>query len=145
MKCLLGYTSERLSPTPQDGSFETWICHRFGRRLFGIFFKTYSEKLWGLPCGEWMLILPPKGLSNFLFLLQYRVRSFETEKAPNTNWTSSPYPVEGAGMVYRRMAEAMQKRGGELHLKTPVQKILVENGKVAGVELLPGRVWLATT
>jgi protoporphyrinogen oxidase len=50
--CLFSYAAERVNPTQLDGTFETWVTSRFGKRLFEIFFKTYSEKLWGISCKE---------------------------------------------------------------------------------------------
>ena len=43
---------ERMFPTRDTSSFEGWVTSRFGKRLYTIFFKTYSEKLWGIPCTE---------------------------------------------------------------------------------------------
>jgi protoporphyrinogen oxidase len=51
-RCLAGYARERFRPTSANGSFESWVSRRFGHRLFEIFFQTYSEKLWGIPCAE---------------------------------------------------------------------------------------------
>lgn len=52
--CLLSYSKEWVTPTRLGASpsFEEWVVSRFGRRLFSIFFKTYSEKLWGIKCSE---------------------------------------------------------------------------------------------
>ena len=53
--CVTSYLKEQLRPGFQakdDVSFESWIVRRFGRRLFEMFFKSYSEKLWGIPCSE---------------------------------------------------------------------------------------------
>jgi protoporphyrinogen oxidase len=53
INCLLSYFKEKISPTSTaDGSFESWVKSRFGKRLFEIFFKSYSEKLWGIKCTE---------------------------------------------------------------------------------------------
>ena len=49
---LLSYCRARLSPQPQENSFEEWIVNRFGDRLYRTFFKTYTEKVWGIPCRE---------------------------------------------------------------------------------------------
>ena len=46
------YASGRSGPTQQEDTFEQWVTNRFGRRLFEIFFKTYTEKVWGIPCTE---------------------------------------------------------------------------------------------
>ena len=48
--CVLYYFKETFFPTKQDGSFESWVIRRFGKRLYELFFKSYSEKLWGIPC-----------------------------------------------------------------------------------------------
>src|SRR5262249_35102009 len=42
----------QLRPVRPEVSFEDWICNRFGRRLFERFFKSYTEKVWGMPCRE---------------------------------------------------------------------------------------------
>ncbi len=51
-RCVASYCKERILPTTDDGTFESWVTRRFGRRLFEIFFKSYSEKLWGLECSQ---------------------------------------------------------------------------------------------
>src|SRR5207245_5507658 len=50
--CVLSYLIEKIQPTPQSGTFKDWVVSRFGRKLFETFFKTYSEKLWGIACDE---------------------------------------------------------------------------------------------
>ncbi len=50
--CMASYARQKIKPDPQDTSFESWVVSRFGRKLFNIFFKTYSEKLWGISCKE---------------------------------------------------------------------------------------------
>ncbi|HRX77987.1 MAG TPA: FAD-dependent oxidoreductase, partial [Pirellulaceae bacterium] len=53
--CVISYFNEHLrpeSPRTDNASFESWVVRRFGRRLFEMFFKSYSEKLWGIPCHE---------------------------------------------------------------------------------------------
>src|SRR5262245_13177794 len=49
---LLSYVRWRVRPYPQEETFEQWVTNRFGRRLFRIFFKSYTEKVWGIPCSE---------------------------------------------------------------------------------------------
>ena len=51
-RCVFSYLKEKLSPTQFKGDFETWVTSRFGKRLFEVFFETYSEKLWGISCTE---------------------------------------------------------------------------------------------
>ena len=50
--CVLSFLKARLTPTRQPKSFEDWVVNQFGERLFRIFFKTYTEKVWGMSCKE---------------------------------------------------------------------------------------------
>jgi len=50
--CVLSYVWARCFPRQPERSFEDWVSNRFGRRLFNIFFKTYTEKVWGVPCSQ---------------------------------------------------------------------------------------------
>src|ERR1700737_3325574 len=49
---LVSYLKARLFPIKPEETFEAWVTNRFGRRLFRTFFKTYTEKVWGIPCSE---------------------------------------------------------------------------------------------
>jgi protoporphyrinogen oxidase len=49
---LLSYLKSRLFPVKDERSFADWVSNRFGKRLYRIFFETYTEKVWGIPCSE---------------------------------------------------------------------------------------------
>ena len=51
-RCLASYLQARAAPKRKEESFEDWVSNRFGRRLFELFFKTYTEKVWGVPTTE---------------------------------------------------------------------------------------------
>ena len=51
-RCGLSYLKAQLLKKKPEEDFETWVSNRFGKRLFQIFFKTYTEKVWGMPCKE---------------------------------------------------------------------------------------------
>ncbi len=50
--CVASYLKAKLSPVKNPQNFEDWVTNQFGKRLFNIFFKTYTEKVWGIPCKE---------------------------------------------------------------------------------------------
>jgi len=52
IRIVWSYLQARLHPAPVEENFEQWVSNRFGRRLYEIFFKTYTEKVWGIPCDE---------------------------------------------------------------------------------------------
>ncbi|MCS7211240.1 MAG: FAD-dependent oxidoreductase [Chloroherpetonaceae bacterium] len=139
--CVASYAKQRLFPIQQDGSFEDWVTDRFGRRLFEIFFKTYSEKLWGISCKELDADFAAQRIKKLS--LSEAIKNAFTGGRNNTHKTlvdQFAYPFGGTGMVYERMAAFVQKRGGAVHLRTPVQRVLTENGKVTGIELPDGVV-----
>jgi protoporphyrinogen oxidase len=132
LRCVGSYGCEQLRPTPQDGSFENWVCRRFGRRLFEIFFKSYSEKLWGISCQELDSDFAAQRIKKFS--LSEALKSMFASKHRDQHRTlvdEFAYPVGGSGMVYERMAGAIGERGGSVELKTPVRKVLIESGKVS--------------
>src|SRR5579871_2387086 len=51
-RCMLSYLKARLRPNANPRSFEDWVTNQFGARLFSIFFKTYTEKVWGMSTKE---------------------------------------------------------------------------------------------
>jgi protoporphyrinogen oxidase len=137
-RCFLSYVAERLSPTELKGDFETWVTSRFGKRLFEVFFKTYSEKLWGISCKELD--------SDFAAQRIKKLSLFEAVKnaflggggGHKTLVDKFAYPNEGTGMVYRLMAEGFAKNGGKLKLETPVERVRTVGGKVVGLDLTNG-------
>lgn len=139
--CLLSYGREMASPTAQDGSFEAWVVNRFGRRLFNIFFKTYSEKLWGIPCRE----------LDADFAVQ-RIKKFSLGEAIRTAFGRNgsgrhktlvdqfAYPHGGTGMIYERMASFVKSQGGSVRLGSPVAGVVTEGQRVVGIAERDGSV-----
>ena len=67
-RCLASYAAQRVHRSPPDNkndSFESWVVDRFGRRLFEMFFKSYSEKLWGIPCDQLDADFAAQRIKNF--------------------------------------------------------------------------------
>jgi protoporphyrinogen oxidase len=51
-RCVISYLKAKFHPETDETTFENWVISRFGQRLFEIFFKSYSEKLWGISCQQ---------------------------------------------------------------------------------------------
>ncbi len=119
ISCLWSYGLAKLFYRQDDESFESWVVARFGQRLYKMFFKTYSEKLWGLPCSQ---IDPDFAFRKIrgLSLLQVFKRFF---KKRTTFVDQFAYPHKGTGSVYETIAERFVKNGGVLKLNTPVQDL----------------------
>jgi protoporphyrinogen oxidase len=123
-------------PTPQRGDFESWVTGRFGVRLYQIFFKTYSEKLWGINCSELDADFAAQRIKK-LSLFEAVKNALCKDHAPRhkTLVDRFAYPLEGTGMVYRRMQSAIEANGGRILLHAPVKGVVTRNGTVAGITL----------
>lgn len=143
-RALLSYLREKITPEgPRAGeeTFESWVVRRFGRRLFEIFFKTYSEKLWGIPCGELDADFAVQRIKKFsLFEALKAALSNDRSGKHKTLVDRFAYPVLGTGMVYERMADYVSQNGGSVHLDTPVRRVVNDGMKALGIELADGRV-----
>ena len=139
--CLLSYVWERLHPTKPDGTFENWVRSRFGNRLFQIFFKTYSEKLWGLSCRQLDSDFAAQRIKKLSLYEAIKNAFFGNRKSQHKTLVDQfAYPNEGSGMVYRRMAAFVVQRGGSVNLRTPVKRVLSRDQTAYGIELENGSV-----
>lgn len=123
-RCLSSYLFERINPIDQDGSFENWVVAQFGRHLFEIFFKSYSEKLWGINCKELDADFASQRIKK-LSLLEAIKNAFLNGKGNkhNTLVDKFAYPHHGTGYVYEKMAQKVTEKGNRLFLNQPVYNV----------------------
>jgi len=116
-------------------SFEDWVCKQFGRKLYRTFFKTYTEKVWGIDCknisADWAA-QRIKGLNLYEAVLD-ALKPAKNNKSAKTLVKEFDYPVYGAGMMYERMAEQISAQGGEFLFDTTVKQINVKDGRVESI------------
>lgn len=128
IQVLWSYLMTKISPYKEEKTFEQWVSNRFGKKLFTIFFKTYTEKLWGIPCNqiqaEWAA-QRIKGLS----MVSAIKNAFFPDKSGKikTLIDEFKYPKLGPGMMYEKMAENIEKAGGEIRMNKSVSRINHEN------------------
>ena len=120
--CVLSWFKARLFPVRDPRNFEDWVSNQFGRRLFKIFFKSYTEKVWGMSCKEisadWAA-QRIKGLSlgsaikNALIPQRY---NGDRSHVIKTLINSFRYPRKGPGMMWEACAEKVKAMGGQIHM-----------------------------
>ncbi|MFK8113243.1 MAG: FAD-dependent oxidoreductase [Rubripirellula sp.] len=140
-RCLSSYVHQKLVPPRQTQapSFESWVTSRFGHRLFEMFFQSYSEKLWGIPCHELSADFAAQRIREFSLGAAVLSSIFPNRAQHHKTLADRfAYPIGGTGSVYETMAKRLQNRGGLLQLNSPVAKVLHEGGKVHGVQLISG-------
>lgn len=119
--CTLSYAWARLKPVREPKTFHQWVRNNFGERLFSIFFKTYTEKVWGMSCDEisadWAA-QRIRGLDLAAALLDALKRSAGLNKGgkatAKTLIESFRYPRKGPGMMWEAAAKKITDLGGEV-------------------------------
>lgn len=137
-RCVLSYAWAQVFPRRPAKSFEDWVSNQFGQRLFEIFFKTYTEKVWGMSCKEisadwaaqrikglslakavWSSIFPQRGSENSAQTIKTLINSFR-------------YPRLGPGMMWDAAADRTRAADGKVHMGV----------RVTGIEKLSaGQAW----
>jgi protoporphyrinogen oxidase len=119
-RCLASYAKAKCWPVADPRNFEDWVSNRFGRRLFEIFFKTYTEKVWGIDCREisadWAA-QRIRGLSlgaAILYALKSAPKNKPREQVIKTMVDSFRYPRRGPGMMWEAAAERLTELGGSV-------------------------------
>ncbi|MBD3637976.1 MAG: FAD-dependent oxidoreductase [Crocinitomicaceae bacterium] len=137
--CVMSYFKERIFPVKKDGSFETWVIGRFGYKLYSIFFKTYSEKLWGISCRELDEDFAAQRIKKLSLFKAVWSAMFKGKKNKHKTLVDQfAYPIDGTGMVYERMRDYIESKGNKVLLKSPVKKVNCKGGKVGSIELMNG-------
>jgi len=131
---IMSYINSQINPYRNVTNFEEWISNKFGRKLFHIFFKTYTEKVWGIPCKEiqadWAaqriksLSLGKAILNSIGFLKRGQVTTLIDE---------FQYPRRGPGQMWDSAADLVQKHGGRVKLNSKVSRFIKKGNKIISV------------
>jgi protoporphyrinogen oxidase len=127
------YCRARLSPQPEEKNFEQWIINRFGERLYRTFFKTYTEKVWGIPCSEIRADWAAQRIRGLSLLVAVSNALFGGQQAKSLIEQFS-YPKLGPGMMWQRFMDRIMAGGGEVILHSEVSAILHDHKKITAVE-----------
>lgn len=137
IEIMFSYLRYQLFPYKQEETFEQWVTNRFGKKLFEIFFKTYTEKVWGIPTSEiraeWAA-QRIKGLSLFQAIRNalFRPRGEQIK----TLIEEFHYPRRGPGMMWERVVELIEQRGSKVIMNAEVKQIQRDEDTVTGVEAI---------
>ena len=131
--CMLSYGYAKLRPIPNPRTFHQWVRNQFGERLFSIFFKTYTEKVWGMSCDEisadWAA-QRIKGLSLGSAVINSLIRPFRRKGAARpgqpvikTLIESFRYPRKGPGMLWEECARKVTAQGGVIRMGCKLESL----------------------
>ncbi|MBW4495129.1 MAG: NAD(P)/FAD-dependent oxidoreductase [Oscillatoria princeps RMCB-10] len=129
---VLSYFKTKWQPLKEEDTLEQWVINRFGERLYQTFFKTYTEKVWGVPChhiqADWAA-QRIKGLSLKTAILNALFGSNNAKSLIK----EFDYPVLGPGMMWERFQEKVESQGGQVWLNTGVLKVEREGNRIQSI------------
>ncbi len=143
--CGLSYLRSALLPQRKEHTLEDFLINRFGRQLYFTFFKSYTEKVWGVPCheisAEWGA-QRIKGLSLKAVAVHFLRKTFTpgrsggiAQKQTETSLIERfLYPKFGPGQLWEHVAGLVRAGGGEIRLGVSIDRIHVEGNRIVSVE-----------
>lgn len=124
----LSYLKARMMPFKDRGDFESWVQNAFGDFLYSLFFKRYSEKLWGIECHHLDAAFARQRIKKFNFL-EALLSSLGWKSGKHRTLTEEiDHPVLGAGVVYEKLAEQIVARGGVIRFNARVARLAPREG-----------------
>jgi protoporphyrinogen oxidase len=122
--CILSYLKFKIHPIKNESTFEAWVTNRFGHRLFSIFFKSYSEKLWGISCKDLDADFAAQRIKKLSLFEAIKAAILQPGNTKHKTLVDEfAYPNLGAGAIYTDMATKIKKLGGKIYLNTAVESV----------------------
>ena len=145
LKIGIGYLRARLFPRKDEVTLEDFLINRFGTELYETFFKSYTEKVWGVPCNHISAAWGAqriKGLSLRTAIAHFLKKTFSRKKNSDISQKETEtsliekflYPKYGPGQLWEYVADLIKEKGGCVQLGWCVNKLHVENDRIVAVE-----------
>ena len=133
-RCMGSYARAAVRRNKVDDSLEDWVSNRFGRRLFELFFKSYTEKVWGVPTTEIRAEWAAQRIKGLSFFSAARAAFFGNKDDKVKSLISEfNYPRFGPGQMWEAMRAAIEEQGGEVRLDARVDSMELEGGRITSV------------
>jgi protoporphyrinogen oxidase len=139
-RIMLSYLRAHLRPNPVEENLEQWVTNRFGQRLYEIFFKTYTEKVWGIPCTEIRAEWAAQRIQGLSLARAVLAATALNRRAPQikTLIDRFRYPRLGPGQMWERCRDRIIEMGGSVHLEHHASRIELEDGRAVAVHAETG-------
>ena len=129
VRIVLSYLKSLLFHQRNEQTLEQWVSNRFGRRLYEIFFKTYTEKVWGVPCTEIQAEWAAQRIQGLSLITAVSNAVFQPKAVKSKTLIKSfRYPERGPGQMWEAMTELLRGRGCPVLMQQPVTR-MVHNGQ----------------
>jgi protoporphyrinogen oxidase len=136
IRILASYVRWTVFPYRQEDTFEQWVTNRFGKRLFDIFFKSYTEKVWGIPCSELRAEWAAQRIKDLSLKTAVFNMFFKSQKkVVKTLIDSFEYPRLGPGMLWRQAKTIIERSGAEVMMEAEVVAIHRQGMRITSVDV----------
>jgi len=134
-KAFLSYLWAQLKPKGKEDTFEEWVTNRFGRWLFNQFFKSYTEKVWGVPTSEIRSEWAAQRIKGLSFFSAAKSAFFGNKGDRIKSLISEfNYPRYGPGQMWETMTADIEALGGKVLLNHRASKLVFEDERCVRVE-----------
>lgn len=129
----LSYLRWQLFPYKNENTFEEWVTNRFGARLFNIFFKSYTEKVWGISTSDLSAEWATQRIKDLDLKTAVLAMFFKPRKTIHTLIERFHYPRRGPGMMWSRFKEEVEKCDGRVLFDSDVVRLKREGYRITGL------------
>jgi protoporphyrinogen oxidase len=139
LRCLMSYARARVYPVKAPQTLEDWVSNQFGHRLYSIFFKTYTEKVWGMSTKELSADWAAQRIKGLNLgeaikgAILPRRRSSKNNQTIKTLIDQFRYPRLGPGQMWERVRDILREHGQTVAMDQSVETIRHMNGHVTSV------------
>jgi len=144
-RILASYLKSKLSPIQKESNLEDFFINRFGNDLYKIFFKDYTQKVWGIPCNEISSEWGQQRIENLslgkVALSALKTAAFRDNRASFSDKTIKSlakhflYPKLGAGQLYEEVAASIKEKGGAIKLNHKVIGVKHNDNRIISIKI----------
>jgi protoporphyrinogen oxidase len=132
--CGMSYLRAAVKPKGKEDTFEQWVSNRFGKRLFNHFFKSYTEKVWGVSTSELRADWAAQRIKNLSFFSAAKAAFMGNKGNKITSLIDKfQYPRYGPGQMWEMMTARIEEMGGEVRLEAPATRLDIEDDRVVRI------------
>ena len=135
-RIISSYLRWHLFPYKKEETFEQWVTNRFGKRLFETFFKSYTEKVWGIPCSELKAEWAAQRIKDLSLKTAITAMFLKPQETIKTLIEEFDYPRRGPGMLWTAVQDQINAQGGQVQLNSNVVGIQRDGPRITGVTLV---------
>ncbi len=133
-RIMLSYFKWQVRPFRKEESFEEWVINRFGGRLYMHFFRSYTQKVWGIDPKEIRADWAAQRIKNLsLFKAVWNAISGSNDTASLIE--EFQYPRLGPGMMWEKCRDLVREQGGEVQMRAPVVRVNRKDNRVTSVDV----------